>query len=312
MNQKTLKLLVFLVLGLLVVSPFADAIVFALVVAYVAMPLYRKINEKIKTGKASAWVTMIIVFSFILYPFVRISLYIASRAKDIGSMFSEFINSVLVPILPADIISESTTSLVSSKLTGVLSGVISSTPKMFVQLFIFIVMVYYILQNNQQLMGYIEGLVKKAKEESLYRDIKALLRAIFIGYFETALLVGGISYIAFRLMGYSYALILSALVFICTLLPLVGTAIIYIPLMAIEVLNGNYVLAVFVALLGIFLGWAAAYLAPKITATRYKIHPVIMIVGFLGGPLVFGIKGFILGPVILGALKVVLDHYVHD
>jgi len=303
---------VFLVLGLLVVSPFADAIVFALVVAYVAMPLYRKINEKIKTGKASAWVTMIIVFSFILYPFVRISLYIASRAKDIGSMFSEFINSVLVPILPADIISESTTSLVSSKLTGVLSGVISSTPKMFVQLFIFIVMVYYILQNNQQLMGYIEGLVKKAKEESLYRDIKALLRAIFIGYFETALLVGGISYIAFRLMGYSYALILSALVFICTLLPLVGTAIIYIPLMAIEVLNGNYVLAVFVALLGIFLGWAAAYLAPKITATRYKIHPVIMIVGFLGGPLVFGIKGFILGPVILGALKVVLDHYVHD
>ena len=39
------------------------------------------------------------------------------------------------------------------------------------------------------------------------------------------------------------------------------------------------------------------------------IHPLILLVGFLAGPLVYGIVGFIVGPLILGITYTVLDCY---
>jgi predicted PurR-regulated permease PerM len=42
------------------------------------------------------------------------------------------------------------------------------------------------------------------------------------------------------------------------------------------------------------------YLRPKLSGRYADIHPLIFILGFLCGPLVFGLVGFVLGPLILG------------
>jgi predicted PurR-regulated permease PerM len=51
------------------------------------------------------------------------------------------------------------------------------------------------------------------------------------------------------------------------------------------------------------------YLRPKISSKYADIHPLIFILGFLCGPLVFGLVGFILGPLILGVTYAAVSTY---
>lgn len=312
MDYKLIKLFVLLALGIFILSPFINAIVFALVVAYLAMPVYNALNKRLKRDSASAWATMALVFSLILYPTVRGIMYLAAQAGQIGAMFTEFINMVVVPLFPMEVISENMINLVSAKVTATLSGIILSTPRMILQVFIFFLFVYYTLRDGKKIEKYVMRVAKKVKEEKMIKDIKGLLNAIFIGYFEMALVLGVLAYIGFRLMGYSYALILAVIIFIGAMIPIVGGGIVYIPLFIMEILRENYMLAGIIMVFGILLGLLGMYLAPRITATRYRMHPGIMMVGFIGGPMVLGVKGFIIGPIILGILKIAIDYYTQD
>jgi predicted PurR-regulated permease PerM len=51
------------------------------------------------------------------------------------------------------------------------------------------------------------------------------------------------------------------------------------------------------------------YIRPKLSGKYADIHPLIFLLGFLGGPLVFGLVGFILGPLILGVTYAALVAY---
>lgn len=52
------------------------------------------------------------------------------------------------------------------------------------------------------------------------------------------------------------------------------------------------------------------YIRPALSSHYADIHPfLILLIGFLAGPLVYGIVGFILGPLILGITYAVLDNF---
>jgi len=42
------------------------------------------------------------------------------------------------------------------------------------------------------------------------------------------------------------------------------------------------------------------YIRPYLSGRYADIHPLIFILGFISGPLMFGLVGFIIGPLILG------------
>ncbi|MCQ8904916.1 MAG: AI-2E family transporter, partial [Methanothermobacter sp.] len=51
------------------------------------------------------------------------------------------------------------------------------------------------------------------------------------------------------------------------------------------------------------------YLRPKLSGKYADIHPMIFLVGFLGGPVVWGVAGFIVGPLVLGLAYAALEAY---
>ena len=62
-------------------------------------------------------------------------------------------------------------------------------------------------------------------------------------------------------------------------------------------------------LFGFFLSTVDMYIRPMLSSHYAEIHPLILLIGFLSGPLVYGIVGFIIGPLILGITYTVLDCY---
>ena len=51
------------------------------------------------------------------------------------------------------------------------------------------------------------------------------------------------------------------------------------------------------------------YIRPALSSHYADIHPLILLIGFLSGPLVYGIVGFIVGPLILGITYAILDSF---
>ena len=54
---------------------------------------------------------------------------------------------------------------------------------------------------------------------------------------------------------------------------------------------------------------AMAFRLSRKSGKYAKVHPGMMLIGFIGGVLAMGLKGIIIGPIALGSLKIILDHY---
>ena len=76
--------------------------------------------------------------------------------------------------------------------------------------------------------------------------------------------------------------------------------------------NGNYPRVVLVFMVGAVLSLSDMYIRPAIAGKYAEIHPLILLLGFVAGPLVLGIVGFILGPLILGVAFAVIKTYKEE
>ena len=64
-----------------------------------------------------------------------------------------------------------------------------------------------------------------------------------------------------------------------------------------------------ILLFGFGLSLSDMYIRPALSSHYAEIHPLILLIGFLTGPLVYGLTGFILCPLLLGITYAVLDSY---
>ena len=97
---------------------------------------------------------------------------------------------------------------------------------------------------------------------------------------------------------------------ILSLLPLIGTAIIWLPIGIMLLVEGH----VFAGL-GILIYSAVLtsnvdnLIRPKIISKKANIHPVLVLIGVFGGLKLFGFVGVVAGPLILALLLVLLKFY---
>ena len=140
-------------------------------------------------------------------------------------------------------------------------------------------------------------------------EIANVLKSIFYGHFLTSVIIGIFGCIGYSILGYPFGIFLGVLTGILQLIPVFGPWPIYWALFFIDLASGNYVRAIIVLLFGFFLSTVDMYIRPALSSHYADIHPLILLIGFLAGPLVYGIVGFIVGPLILGITYTVLDNY---
>jgi len=100
----------------------------------------------------------------------------------------------------------------------------------------------------------------------------------------------------------------------------VGTAVIWLPAAIVMIATGSSegdpVLTwkgIGLLLYGFFIiSGIDNVLKPMLIGGRAGIHPVLILIGVLGGLAVFGVAGFIIGPLVLAVFKVFLDIYQRE
>lgn len=323
MTPPILLVLFLLIVSLMFVFPVLNMIILGAILAYGVRPVARKIQSKLKFESVSILLAMVVI----LVPLILLVIYIA---VELSGMISGFlasnsyrdINNSLTMVstyLPWKFDINSISASMNSSLQQVGSYVLnylvkflSSLMNVTLDLFILVCSVFYFTRDGDNCLEFIKSFVP---EDSMgffnqtVESVKNVLRSIFYGHFLTSVILGIFAAIGYSLLGYPYGIFLGVITGILQLIPVFGPWPIYWALFFIDVISGNYPRAVVVLLFGFFLSTVDMYIRPALSSHYADIHPLILLVGFLSGPLVYGIVGFIVGPLILGITYAVLDNF---
>ena len=307
-----------LAISLIFVFPVLNMIILGAILAYGIRPIARIIQSKLKFESISIILSMIAV----LVPLILLIAYIVSVVSgvltdflasnpnfDINAVLTQA--SVYVPQLSPDNIS-TTIGDIAKYVANYLVGKIGSIANISLDLFILICSVFYFVKDGDKCYNFIKSFVPDDHIEFFDKTVESVenvLKSIFYGHFLTSVIIGIFGAIGYTLLGYPYGIFLGVITGILQLIPIFGPWPIYWALAINDAFNGNYPRVAVVLLFGFFLSWVDMYIRPAISSHHADIHPLILLVGFLAGPLVYGIVGFIVGPLILGITYVVLDSF---
>ena len=136
------------------------------------------------------------------------------------------------------------------------------------------------------------------------RHLDGILAAIFIGNTYGAITIGVLSLIVFWAFGFTHVLALSALMLIAAIVPMFTGWMVVIAMAIYRYFEkgSESALIFFAVALFVIILPPELLIRPYIINTKSNIHPMLIIIAFLGGGLVGGIAGFFIAPILLGAI----------
>ncbi len=101
---------------------------------------------------------------------------------------------------------------------------------------------------------------------------------------------------------------------ISSLLPAVGTFLVWVPLAGYELWNGDLGRGIFLLIWGfVVVSLATDYvIRPRLVGRKGSGHPLLMLVSLIGGIVVMGLAGLIVAPILMSLFLAVLKIYERD
>ena len=138
-----------------------------------------------------------------------------------------------------------------------------------------------------------------------------VLYATFLGIFVTGLFQGVLAGLMFMILGIQKPVIWAAAVACVSVVPIFGTAIIWMPIALYLIFVGSLVKGIVLLLFGTFvIALVDNILRPLIIEGQAEgMHVLLLFFALAGGLLFFGPLGLLLGPLITALLIALLEIY---
>jgi len=155
--------------------------------------------------------------------------------------------------------------------------------------------------------------LKEGYEKRLVNESKKTVQATVYGYLVTALIQAILAGLGFWLAGFPAPLIFATLTYVMAMVPLVGTAAVWVPAVIWLFSTGKMGWGVFMSIYGfIIISGIDNIVKPLIIQGRTKIHPLIIFFSLFGGIQLFGPIGILLGPVLTALFFACIRIYRED
>ena len=143
--------------------------------------------------------------------------------------------------------------------------------------------------------------LSEKRKKALASRLAGVTRAVVLGTLVTAIVQGVLMGIAFAVVGLGSPVVFGALSAALSLLPVGGTALVWIPGAAVLAAQGRWPLAIGLALYGVLIVSVLPndVLKPRLISGQAEIGTLPVFLGILGGLASFGLLGLILGPVLI-------------
>jgi len=136
-------------------------------------------------------------------------------------------------------------------------------------------------------------------ETILLHKFLAVSRATLKGLLVIGVIQGTFATLIFWAVGVGSPVLLGALIVFCTVIPVVGVGIVWIPTILYLFLHGHVgACIVLIAIGSIVISIIDNVLRPRIVAKDIKMHDLMVLLSTLGGLGLFGLPGFVMGPIL--------------
>jgi len=201
-------------------------------------------------------------------------------------------------------------------LAGSLAGLLKNFFSFFVDLFILLFALFFMFRDGE---GILLGLRRLLPfEKKLQDEMLAESRDLIFASVAVALLIAAIQGVlggtAFALTRLPAPVFMGVLIGFCSIIPVVGSALIWAPAALWLGFNGSWgKAALLVIICAGVAGVADNLVRPLLLRNRTRLNDLQVFIGILGGLKVFGLLGLVAGPTILAAaLGVFRVHVEHQ
>lgn len=313
------------VLSFFLLKPYLGALFVAVVFAIVFRPLYETIHRKVKRTSLSSLITLALLFLVILTPAALFGFFVFDDAQrlyqsaDNAGPILERLDAAIAPVerLVQNVIpgfeiriSEYTNAALSFFVDN-FGSVFTRVVGMVFQTFIMLLALFYLFRDGSAFRRYIVMLSPLANEydERILKRLETAISSVVKGKLLIVVLQGILASIGFWLFGVPHAVLWGALTSLAALIPAVGVAIVFIPVILYLFLTGGTGAAVGLLIFAVFVGAIDNVLGPVLFEKGLQMHPLLILLSVLGGLVFFGPVGFLAGPVALSLLLALLDIY---
>ncbi|MDR3261093.1 MAG: AI-2E family transporter [Tannerella sp.] len=200
-------------------------------------------------------------------------------------------------------------------LTKWLQFIIGQAGSLLVTVVVMIFLLYFMLVRYREIEHYVYELLpfNDQNGKDVAKEIYRMVRSNAIGIPLLAVIQGGIAYIGYLIFGVPSAFLFAILTCFATIIPLVGTGIVWVPLVVYMLLTGNWVgaigLAIYCAVILINIDNMIRFLLQKKLADT---HPLITVFGVILGLSVFGFWGIVFGPLLLSLFFLLMNIFKRE
>ena len=321
-RAKTATFLLLIITGLavyvcfLMAMPFLPALVWALTFAVLFEPLQIWFETKIKRASLAAIASVLIISSIVIVPALFVGQQIALQAVSGAQLIETKVKSGewrrlltnqprLAPImqkveqqinLPDTF--KSFTVWVSNSAGAVIKGSIYQ----LIGFVLTIYLLFFFLRDRKAIIKSLHNLLPLSSNQTteLFKHIGDTIHATVYGVLAVAVVQGTLGGLMFWWLGLPAPLLWGLMMSLLAVIPLLGTAIIWLPAALYLALEGQWQQSIILVLWGtLVVGTVDNLLRPMLVGNKLKLHTLLAFMSVVGGMVLFGSSGLVLGPVML-------------
>lgn len=200
----------------------------------------------------------------------------------------------------------------SENALGILQAAYQSVTHFVFWVFVMFFTLFYLFIDGEKAFRYLTRLspLKNEHEKLLADKFVSISRATLKGTLVVGTTQGLLGGIAFWIAGVPSPAIWGLMMILLAMIPLVGSALVWVPAGIILLLSGSIWQGVFVLAFGFgVISVIDNILRPRLVGKDTQMHPLMIFFAILGGISFFGLPGFVIGPILVSLFLALWEIY---
>lgn len=311
----------------LIFAPFTNVLLWSIVLTTIASPINKALRDRLRRPALAAFLTLLMVVIVVIIPMFFVGFTMAGHFTQAVDSVQHGVNHFFNPesphlkwlqrhnvnvqkLLDVDALAAQIRSL-SGSIASQTFGLLAMGLLAVVQALLILFTTYYMLRDGGSLLISARALVplSPANKDLMIQNIKNIIAASLKGTVLIAAIQGALGGIGFLVLGLPSAVLWGVVMFFMSLVPVVGSSLVWGPAAIYLLVNGSPIKAI------ILVTWGAGVIAmvdnvlrPVLVGSQTRMHELVVFFSILGGMQLFGPLGIVMGPIVvavaLGLLKI--------
>ena len=214
-----------------------------------------------------------------------------------------------------EILSDDTVHKLTDNISSFLPGILNSTVNLLTNLIMMFFLLYYLLVSGKEVEKYLNKIIPLEKEnvDRLAAETKLMIKSNALGIPIICIVQGAFAALGYWIFGLEDWGLWGFITGVFAFFPIVGTMIVWVPLVIYLMATGDTSSATWLAAYSILVTGNVDYITRLGLLKKLgNVHPMITVLGVIVGLGLFGFMGLIFGPLLVSYFIILVKIYMNE